>query len=534
MTIKLSIVSSFSAYSVNKICFSLKTHLPILIVAYYKMNNNIRNLYVQVITRRLASTIAISNEATLPKQNVISTSMKFRPQKYKDFSKSVQIHQNLNYNELSLQNTSFTFKLLNNLSFYMLKKNFKCTKELALYFKKMSSKRLKDFREQIFNCNMISITLRNQTYFIDTREFVSVLEYRMNNLFEWIKWENFVKAHSLTSLKKIYTLPDKLTANADSSSLELFVFNFIKSNQSRMINICFKHSISINELVQQTAKLIQFLFGFTNASDFKQYSNKTSDPSGIVNEFNRLMQKNAFNNKSVIDFRIYKEIHFHLLFLILVDLNQEIKCWSGEKECRRMNTLLSNISKKSQTGYCDIFYKDMRNSAYIIELKYYRETNKRHFINLEDCKIFAIDQACSYSVLSENSIECFGIVVHVNQDNSIQCDLVTSNGATSKNMKKYERVEKVKLMNTKYETQIQEISRIFKIMPDNEYEDLRANNDGHELISIMFKNKAYFIDIGVFRSIEKTELTDDTWWMNLFKKIDNKFNGNGYSIDWLE
>ena len=462
----------------------------------------IKNLLIQIKYGLQVVKIHTDNKRTL---SIVSTSI----EQDKPF--------NLRDTVLDIKNTTFQFKAFYNSSIYTFRKYFKSTTELRHYLESMTNNDLIELKNEIFKCKLVPITKNNRTCYIDNREFLCVLEHRKFYEYERNKWNNLFKISNLNSFKRAQQLA---TTHEDLStrmnSLEIYIFNFIRSNQTKK-TIYFNFTMSIEELARETSKLIELIFDFQSPSDFKQYSNKISSPDGIVNLFNELSMKNSLNYKNKLNFNFYKEIHFHLLFLILVDLNSNVNSWTAEKECRRLNTLLSNY-KITSSGFCDVFYKDNQNVSYIVEIKYYRKFNHQNkydeFDNLDECKVYAIDQARSYHILSnEENIQYFAVVFHVNQKNNvITCDLVKDNDSN----KQYERISNVKVLNSKYENEIHEITNIFKIMRNKEYDDLK-NHTGNEFASIVFQNKTYFIDIEFFKNTKKEELYDENFWIQLFK-----------------
>jgi hypothetical protein len=472
------------------------------------MIDNIKNSYIKLLHRLQVAKIHTDNKRT-------TISLSVKPEQTFNLRDLEKIR------EFNIKNTSYKFRVYNNSSVYDFKKYFKCTTELGYYLEKLTNDEMSKLKDEISKCLLVPITRNNHTCYVDSREFLCILEHKKFYHYERRKWNHLFTKININLFKRdeqIMKIPNGLFS--EMNSLEIFIYNFIKSNQVKK-SINFNYSMSTEELVKETSKLVKHILGFQSAYDFKPYSSEiSSHPEDIVNLFNELSMKNALNYKNKLNFKLYKEIHFHLLFLILVDLNSNVKSWLAEKECTRLNTLLSN-SKTTSIGFCDLFYRDKRNEAsYIVELKYYRN-NFKYNESLKECKLFAIDQARSYRMPSssnEKNIECFAVVFYFDK-NLIKCDLVKDNHSN----KQYERISNVKVLNTKYENEIHEIENIFKIMRNKDYHNL-MNHEGNEFVCLIFQNKTYLIDIEFLKKTKKEELYDESFWTKLFIQINSSTN----------
>ena len=309
------------------------------------------------------------------------------------------------------------------------KENFNNEEQLANHFN--NEENINDLREMIAKKDIIALTVSNQTIFIDTQEFINTLKYHsdiLSNSRNWKRCLNLLK-FSQNSVPLIQF------QDFFSDDIKNNVLQFIKDNYERMKRTCKDMNETkggLNAVIEKTAELIKLLFGFENKNDFNRFSNEFTHINDIVNKFNDLSNEHFISLKyQGINFFDYGEIHFHLIVLMIINSSSRVKDWCSDKESKRLQTILdSRNTSTTSTGFCDLFYFDYNNNAFNIEFKYYRgnklEFFRSKFENIEDCKILAYDQACSYQISHNGPIQCFSVVFHFNIDQivkKISCDL---------------------------------------------------------------------------------------------------------------
>jgi hypothetical protein len=312
---------------------------------------------------------------------------------------------------------------------FILKDNFYDEEQLASYFN--NEENLKHLREIIVKNDIIAVTVSKQTIFMDTQEFQNTLKYHTDILLNARNWKrclNFLK-FSQNSIPLIqfqeYFLDD----------VKNYILQFIKDNYERMKRTCKDMNETkggLNGVIDKTAELIKLLLGFEKKADFNRFSNEFTHIGDFVNKFNNLSNEHFMSSKyQDINFFDYAEINFHLIFLMILGSSSRVKYWCSDKECKRLQTLLdSRNTSVTSTGFVDLFYLDFDENAYNIEFKYYRgnklEFFRSKFENIEDCKILAYDQACSYQVLHNGPLRCYSVVFHFNNEQIVKkicCDL---------------------------------------------------------------------------------------------------------------
>ena len=321
--------------------------------------------------------------------------------------------------------------IMNSSKVFILNSSFKNEQDLVDYFK--NDLNLNELREIILNYEILGLPVAGQTIFIDSEEFNNTLKYHSDNLSNVRNWKR-----CLTLLKYSQnTVPPIQLAKSDyfCDDVKNYVLQFLKDNYEKMKRTCKDMNEMKGEMIaviEKTAQLLKQMFGFQTKDDFKKFSNDYTHVKEFVTVFNNL-SKDHFNSHQYeeINFFDYGEIHFHLIFLLILSSSSRVKEWCSDKECRRLQTLLDNRNSSStSTGFCDLFYVDCENNAYNIEFKYYRGNKlqffRSKFENIEDCKITAYDQACSYQISHNGPISCFSVVFHFNADQivkTISCDL---------------------------------------------------------------------------------------------------------------
>ena len=246
------------------------------------------------------------------------------------------------------------------------RQHFKSEEDLVAHFKDESN--FRELQETIEKHEIISISLNNQTIFIDSREIKNTLKYHPDYLLNARNWKrclNLLK-FSPNSIPIIH-LPED---GSMSDEIKNYILHFIKDNYERMKRTCKDMSETkggIVTVIEKTAELIKFLFGFQAQNDFKRFSNEYAHPIEIAELFNNLSSEYFASKDYVgVNFFDYGEIHFHLIFLMIAGSSKRIRDWCSDKECKRLQTFLDNRNTSSTcTGFEDI----------------------------EDCKILAFDQS---------------------------------------------------------------------------------------------------------------------------------------------
>ena len=91
---------------------------------------------------------------------------------------------------------------------------------------------------------------------------------------------------------------------------------------------------------------------FVSIESFQNYSHENSHPKDILDDLRRKLNNNLYIDENVDE---YQEIHFHLLFMMILSKSNQIEYWCAEKRCTRLHTFLDH-SNTTSTGYCDVFY----------------------------------------------------------------------------------------------------------------------------------------------------------------------------------
>jgi hypothetical protein len=337
------------------------------------------------------------------------------------------------------------------------------------------------FKEDLKNTKTVGVTINNQIHFFDKDEFISVMNHHEDYLYDENKW-----AGCLGDYKPSFPYFDfsPFYNNEYLNEYDNYVVEFIRNHKSQFSGNFFRNLNDKDGFyynVRQTGNLIRIIYGSIQSLD--TYSHEHSHPKDLIKELKKKFDDYNFN-EIVKNSCEYKELHFHLLFLIILSKSNQIEYWCAEKYCGRLHTFLGQ-SNKSSSGYCDVFYIDKNNNSYIIELKLYkdfylRENYKKNYSNAKDYKNFddfvnfAIDQVRSYQLddyegIKSNNIKRHTIVFRIYEDFCMDCYLNYDNNEDGYQV--YQRSPKTKILCQKPFNDINEaITFIESYEPQNQIE----------------------------------------------------------------
>ena len=405
-------------------------------------------------------------------------------------------------------------------------------KNLENHFKNINKE---EFIKKISNYEMVCITINNESHLIDVHELNNTLKrytskrYRSINVLSNKKlWEDNLKPYEPSRFTFESEIP-----NITFEGIQLFVYDFIKTHNNRMkktiydmthLKYKYKEELFGSNIVK-IEELIKNLLGFADKDALDSYSNECKNPIDIVNEFNRLSREHQN-----MAFSEYNEIHFHLLFLILLAKSKHVKEkeWHSDMQCTRLSTFIQtkqNSVKKSSTGYCDLFYVDNENKEYLIELKYLKNNE-----NLDLKKTEAIDQARSYQIENRPEAQCFAIIFLLKNKNLFchmfydESNLLPYNGFQAYKRQSKIKQEKNLIVEIKNCT---DFSKTF--LKENDFRFTQTSNE-NERDSLNYE--FYCIDANEFKYLysEETDLNIKEFWKQKFMKLNPYLKFHAFSI----
>jgi hypothetical protein len=346
------------------------------------------------------------------------------------------------------------------------------------------------FKEDLKNIKTVSVTINNQNHFFDKDVFISLMNHHEDYLYDENKW---VRCLGDYEPYPPYSNRCPTLNNKDFNEYQIYVAEFIRNHEYQFSGNFFRNLDDKDEFkyhVGQTGNLIRIFYG--SIESFRTYSHEYSHPKDLIKVFKKKFDDDNFNEK-VPNSHQYKELHFHLLFLIILSKSNQIEYWCAEKYCSRLHTFLGQ-SNTSSTGYCDVFYIDKNNNSYIIELKLFKDfylsenykknySNSKDYKNFDDFVNFAIDQVRSYQLddyegIKSNNIKRHTIVFRIYEDFCMDCYLNYDNNEHG--YQAYQRSSKTKLIGQKPFNDINEaIAFIESYEPQNQVE---TNEPYHSII----------------------------------------------------
>ena len=283
---------------------------------------------------------------------------------------------------------------------------FKDINELVIHLKERENLLEYFLKEELKDKKTICIRIDSKDYFFDKDEFISAINFDKNYLLDIAIWKACLKDYH----SKAHD--DHIIYNFD---IENYVHRFIEDHKSKlfkMIEDLYKDGFEYN--VQKTEKLIKSIF--VSIESFQNYSHENSHPKDILDDLRRKLNNNLYIDENVDE---YQEIHFHLLFMMILSKSNQIEYWCAEKRCTRLHTFLDH-SNTTSTGYCDVFYVDKNNNSYIIEIKFFKEYYTIYYTSFNTFVIKAIDQVRSYQLdyqgVESDNIKRFTIIFSLGQD----------------------------------------------------------------------------------------------------------------------
>ena len=353
----------------------------------------------------------------------------------------------------------------------------------------------------------VCITINNESHLIDVDEIINPVErYELNVLSDATIWPYSLKTYDPSGSRFESKIPD-----ATFKGVELFVYNFIKTHSNRMKKTIYDMTHDKYEYleklfewnIKKIEELIVNLLGFADKDALESYSNECKNPIDIVNEFNRLSRKHQ--NMAFFE---YKEIHFHLVFLILLSKSKHVKEWHSDMQCTRLSTFIQQIQikgNKTSTGYCDVFYVDNENNEYLIELKYMNPKNKE---NLNEKKIEAIDQARSYQIENRPKTQCFAAIFYLLENQGLLCHIAYLRSLRSYNngFQAYRRQSRIKIIKINNLNELKNVTEdVIKII---------QFSNSNDYVGFFLDNKLFCIDADELKYLyfERTDLKLEEFW----------------------
>jgi hypothetical protein len=367
-------------------------------------------------------------------------------------------------------------------------------KGLIEYLKEKKDMMQYFFKEDLKNIKTVGVTIKNQNHFFDKDEFISVMNHHEDYLYDEKKWRKCLDDYRPSRFS--YSTDNPTDYKKYSNEYDNYVVEFIRNHESQLFKNVFTNlndKDGFEYHVGQTGNLIRIFYGSIQL--FETSSHEYSHPKDLIKELKKKFDDDDFD-EIVTNSYEYKELHFHLLFLMILSKSNQIKYWCAEKDCSRLHTFLDQ-SNISSSGYCDVFYIDKNNNSYIIELKlfknFYLNRNNTNYRNAKDYKSFddfvnfAIDQVRSYQLdlkgFESNNIKRHTIVFKIYQDFCMDCYLNYDNNEDGYQV--YQRSPKTKIIAQK---PFNDINEAISFIESYEPQDQVESNESY--YSLMINNTA--------------------------------------------